>query len=684
MPPAEDSQRLCTQRHKSNSGGGASSRKSQDAAPTIPPYPSSRLLERPTACILLPHAALEKDAVTALERASVEICGTVSTLFPDNMFPTPPSFVVGALDDLLYSLKERKWINYPSPSLYADPACQARSMAKYLNDFTRCCCLGYTGMKCPIPTTPRQWIVIESTRTLSNGETRQVPGIALADAGVDDVQWADVLCDVQIVGGPDCMPEALRRLSSGAANAFATQQDRLYHVGLALGGDVVQLACYDRAGLVLSVPCNVHDTPVIFARMIMGLTLLDKTHGGKDPSIVSRNGLRFVTVGGLEYEIAETLSITKDIHGRTTCWRCRLPDSDQDFVVKNVWADKKRPITEGEFLEMAASLEGVADVVCEETVLRPDGMPYTTTVLRDALGGTSERWAIIGHIPQLELRRLVLKPYARPLQEFASKEELLSVLRDSVKAHWDLYEVKDVLHCDISDNNIMIHEQPGSSLRRGLLIDLSCAVLVKGREKVGPIGRRTGTLPFMACDIVQYSDRVAHGPWHDLESFLYVLMIICAIYSGPLNTPREDFDLRDSPMSAWVSGDGDQKAVIMYQYEDDEFRTFLDSVFDPYFDDLKDLVCELRTVILRNWDRKVTHHDVLEVLDRHIRARRSARERPLAVEDSDRDLPVDADCSKVELRQKRKRRPVASKDDMMAATDRSIRLSKRKKIVHAD
>ncbi|TRM56476.1 hypothetical protein BD626DRAFT_519689 [Schizophyllum amplum] len=618
------SQTVCSQRsHALPRTDNSAARKSSST--TSRPYPYSKLTERSSTCVLQSHACLENDAAADLEQASVQISGMITTMYPNSIFPAPPSVIGGGLARIpLYSVEEGKWLGYPSPSLYADPERQYRALAKFLNKVSRCCSLGHLTMNGSSP---------ECLRGSLDGSAGHVTGIALSDAGLDVMQWADVLCDVQIVTGPELLPQALRRLSSGAANVFATQPDRLFHVGVALAGDVIQLACYDRAGLVTSTPYNIHDNPVIFVRIVMGLTLLDKSYCGKDPTIVSRDGRRFVTVGNLEYEIVETLSITKNIRGRTVCWRCRLPEGDQDFVIKN------------------------------EPVLRPDGSPYATTALRDILKESSERCAILSLIPQLELRRLVLKPYAQPLKHFSSKEELLSVLRDSIQAHWDLYDWHDVLHCDISDNNVMMHVQQGSPLRRGLLIDLDCAIVVKGERRVGPIGRRAGTLPYMACDIVQYSDRVAHGPWHDLESFLYVLMIVCATYSGPSNTPREDFDLCDSPMSAWMTGDGDRKAIIMYEYEDSQFRTFLDSVFDPYFDDFKDLICELRTVILRNWDRKVTHREVLEIFDRHIQPLRSERERASAEEQSARELATVVECNGAEERRKRKRGSVATTDD---------------------
>ncbi|TRM60854.1 hypothetical protein BD626DRAFT_435258 [Schizophyllum amplum] len=503
-------------------------------------------------------------------------------------------------------------------------------MASFLNRFTRCCWLGYRGMQQPLPATPRQWIVTDSARVLADGNVGQALGIALVDVGVD-VQWCNILCDVQMASSAELLPEAIERLSTGASNIFATQEDRLFHIGLAIAGDTFQLASFDRAGRVLSGRYDVQEHAFIFAPL--GMTVLDKSFGGKDTSIVTRGGLRFVSVGGVEYEILQTLSICKNICGRgTICWRCRRPGSDEDFVIKNVWANQRRHgfDTEGDLLRMARNHDGVARLVCEETVLQSDGRVTTTMSLHEGL----MRLGGIGGLPQLELRRLVLQPYARPLGEFSSKDELLQSLRDGIAAHSYLYNVCDVLHCDISDNNVMIH----AKTRRGLLIDLDCAVKVEGYRwpKLATKRSGMGTLPFVACDMLNtFSEPQA--PWHDLESFLHVLMYMCASYSGPSNTPREDFDIFDSPMDAWMTGDARRKARVMYTFDDNEFRGFVDSVFDPYFDDLKDLVYDLRTALFRLRDSegkrdKPDHDMILEIFDRHIEARRAALDRAATIE----------------------------------------------------
>ncbi|KAL1695394.1 hypothetical protein GGG16DRAFT_109066 [Schizophyllum commune] len=89
------------------------------------------------------------------------------------------------------------------------------------------------------------------------------------------------------------------------------------------------------------------------------------------------------------------------------------------------------------------------------------------------------------------------------------------------------------------------------------------------------------------------------------------------------------FDPYQFPMGQWFSGDpttvGKLKRDIMFKPEK-EFRAFLDDTFDPYFDDLKDCVCEIRQAILLT-DEGATHKDVVNILEVHARAQQPSDER---------------------------------------------------------
>ncbi|KAI5832668.1 hypothetical protein K523DRAFT_325357 [Schizophyllum commune Tattone D] len=209
------------------------------------------------------------------------------------------------------------------------------------------------------------------------------------------------------------MQGVLQQLHSGAASVFYAQKTRMYHVGIAFAGDMFQLAYYDRAGCVLSGTHNVHKNPALLVRVVMGLSFLDGSYLGKDPSIISRDDHEYITVAGVEYEIMKMVVCSGDILSKgTICWRCRRPGSREQFVIKSKWTSIDRRMTEADFLRELRGVDGVVQLVSEEKVLRRNGCPQDTLWLREVLHGP-ERLAVLKDHPRMQLRRLVLKPCGR-------------------------------------------------------------------------------------------------------------------------------------------------------------------------------------------------------------------------------------------------------------------------------
>ena len=110
-------------------------------------------------------------------------------------------------------------------------------------------------------------------------------------------------------------------------------------------------------------------------------------------------------------------------------WRCRRAEGD-DVTVKSTWAKAGPSPTEGDRFRNAY-VDGIPDLICEESVFRARDQPWSTMWVRDTLEG-QERMSVIGRIRQLELRRLVFDMASRPLKEFESKGELIQALRDTL------------------------------------------------------------------------------------------------------------------------------------------------------------------------------------------------------------------------------------------------------------
>ncbi|KAL2359355.1 hypothetical protein RJZ56_007796 [Blastomyces dermatitidis] len=121
------------------------------------------------------------------------------------------------------------------------------------------------------------------------------------------------------------------------------------------------------------------------------------------------------------------------------------------------------------------------------------------------------------------LRCLMISPAGRLIYDYKSPLELLMTLRDAIKAHRSLYLDGNILHRDISENNIIITNPGKTDGHSGMLIDLDLAKEV-GSGRSGA-RHQTGTMEFMAIEVLLNID---HTYRHDLESFFYVLIWQCA------------------------------------------------------------------------------------------------------------------------------------------------------------
>jgi serine/threonine protein kinase len=144
---------------------------------------------------------------------------------------------------------------------------------------------------------------------------------------------------------------------------------------------------------------------------------------------------------------------------------------------------------------------------------------------------------------------LVVSPAGRVISDFRTVRELLESMRDAIKAHQPLYKTGNILHRDISSNNIIITKPDVADGYKGMLIDLD---LAKERDS-GPSGARhqTGTMQFMAVEVLRKAD---HTYRHDLESFFYVLLWMCARQSWTNGFANEEKPPRESLLRRWEIG----------------------------------------------------------------------------------------------------------------------------------
>ncbi|KAJ1812434.1 hypothetical protein LPJ60_006555, partial [Coemansia sp. RSA 2675] len=104
----------------------------------------------------------------------------------------------------------------------------------------------------------------------------------------------------------------------------------------------------------------------------------------------------------------------------------------------------------------------------------------------------------------------------------------VTVICDAMECHRAIVERCQILHRDLSDNNILVVRE--KSTVRGLLIDFDCAIDISEGTEDGR-GEMTGTLLFMSLNNLTHSN-VKRTNLDDGESLLYLLRWYATIGLG--------------------------------------------------------------------------------------------------------------------------------------------------------
>jgi Fungal protein kinase len=189
---------------------------------------------------------------------------------------------------------------------------------------------------------------------------------------------------------------------------------------------------------------------------------------------------------------------------------------------------------------------------------------------------------------------LVISPPGRGLRDFRSIPQLLEAFRDAIKAHRSLLMDGKILHRDISENNTIITDPRKADGFAGTLIDLDLAKELGS----GPSGarHRTGTMQFMAIEVLL---GISHTYRHDLESFFYVLLWLCARHGwdfvqNPKGRPQ------GSMFTGWYTGSykeiANKKLGNMDKGKGKGLEVIMEE-FPPLFDCVKALCKVIRDVL---------------------------------------------------------------------------------------
>ncbi|KAI1319102.1 hypothetical protein F5Y16DRAFT_391182, partial [Xylariaceae sp. FL0255] len=407
----------------------------------------------------------------------------------------------------------------------------------------------------------------------------------------------------------------LTRLVRGV---FTDQPIRRFVHAFTLCASMMELWVFDRSGAYSSGPFDIHDKPDIFARALVGYATMDGDAIGLDTFLEQEDKHLYITLNDIDEQETRVRLVRPMVRQKAIVCRGTTCYETQDCsVAKFSWASDNR-MQEVKQLELARDrgVKGVARVVAHRQIttiaelrkgldfrerhkfqndevhfedLSSVGTRNTSGYKRKSSSGhqsdTSGSKKRRSNSQQSRLVQkqsgeartgtgkpslysaggdrwenriyscLVIAPAGRVISDFRTIKELLEAMRDAIMAHQSLYETGNILHRDISSNNIIITRSETADGFKGMLIDLDLAKIRDG----GPSGARhqTGTMQFMAVEVLRKTD---HTYRHDLESFFYVLLWMCARQSWSNGFAHGEKPAKESVLRRWEIGTFDSIA----------------------------------------------------------------------------------------------------------------------------
>ncbi|KZP03222.1 hypothetical protein FIBSPDRAFT_769274 [Athelia psychrophila] len=319
------------------------------------------------------------------------------------------------------------------------------------------------------------------------------------------------------------------QIAAYAREIFIQQHNRQHVFGILLTEKTAEVYQFDRAGAIYTSRVDIHEDPCTFVRMILCITSMDHQALGFDNSIYWSSGKRYLKVGDTNYIIVQgrPVFLSRSIRGKcTTCWDVKIPGSEKHLFIKDYWKAEKRPY-ESDYLLDAKGLLGVGqmiDYVNKKSSIMAQRQVVLDAFLSDDMSASDR---VIG---DRQLCRVVMENCGRPIDHFPDPKQLLRAVHDAINGHRGLFQ-KYILHRDVSMMNVLVCPTDSPGLFRGVIIDLDLAIRLRRNETLPKCDHRTGTRFYQSIHVLQAEGQ--HDHLDDLESFFYLLCMLCLGYSGP-------------------------------------------------------------------------------------------------------------------------------------------------------
>ncbi|KAJ2210139.1 hypothetical protein EV179_006422, partial [Coemansia sp. RSA 487] len=390
--------------------------------------------------------------------------------------------------------------------------------------------------------------------------------------------YKDITAIVEVKREVGKEAEALKQLYIYNRNLYAKQTNRRFTWGFTICGSVVHACVFGNDDMFVSKPMDVMEPNgrKELVALLVNMAYCEEDQLGYDPTIrlYEDGGVKEIDVYDQEsrkthtYQCIGPIMLATRNFGRHTrcflCVDCRDKSGEKKVVVKDAWAYATRKKDGNNTVDvrdevvimqkirdkLAGNKElegkcatlvhgGVVQIIKGDIVEEDNTDTAFGMLLPPSL--SSEKREFRAH------RRMAMTPDCVPLQNVDHVDQLIVAAADIMNVHTAIAKTCNILHRDISVNNMLITKLPENKVR-GVLIDFDCA---KDISKVDCKTRpeRTGTYPYMRINNMEISS-VKHTQLDDWESLIYVLC-----WPGTTGINQDDeklFDRADGlPIEDW-------------------------------------------------------------------------------------------------------------------------------------
>ncbi|KAH8096873.1 hypothetical protein BXZ70DRAFT_1065939 [Cristinia sonorae] len=375
--------------------------------------------------------------------------------------------------------------------------------------------------------------------------------------------WSDIISFIEVnVDSEEYIPfdEESGQLL-GYVSRILQHQHRLSVFSVSIWQRAAYLMHWDRAGVVVTKPFDYTKEPRKLLTFFYRLGRMTDAQLGFDPTVQLAKSTDADVQAMRAYKSAidyRTRCRDKAFPAEAPVYRVSVPDADGEsrsfligeprhtsrsafgrgtkgFVAYDSAGDEIRFLktyfrpatatrTESDIYRhlKAKDVTGVTTMLCGGDVHSPaDGT--SPPVLQQ----TRTQTYLEQHQTCLIHHRIVTEEVGRPLEEYTSSYELCFVMYDALLGHQSAWENGDVLHRDVSVNNILIHDRIDPETKEhyvvGVLNDWDMSKTRKELEDVPTRGNRSGTWSFMSGLLMTYP-RKPFELSDDLESFVHVFL----------------------------------------------------------------------------------------------------------------------------------------------------------------